>query len=425
MKWCVILLPAVWWMLVGPTAPASAEEPVRVPAQVDTGLAGGFVGGGGSVDGGGPALTWESALFAGTSNMFLNVTVPIVITTDGVLPRTWDGARDFAHALRVLSYRGESDDLTFSLFLGEETLLGEDGVARHLRPQVWIENPSTLLSLQVRRRPVTLRLRLLDVTEPRVGTVAVTVDWPPRWRLQALWWGVSQLPVTVADGLGVVAVDEARGVVLPAETRWFSAQSLGVEREFSPFLARVQLTNLDVRDPAATGGLLAFGTAFPWRSMSFLLEAGVGGDHWVPWPLGPFFLVREVTADLRSLGSGRTLSQRIGQRDRPGWGALVQGGLELDEHLTLRAGAFATPLERTVDGAVDAFLGRRFLLSAHGAWDTLARAWTFSVETRFSFNRHWFLWGRAASQFVLDAQTPEIGRIDLVMLGVGIRTRLE
>ncbi|MBA4357754.1 MAG: hypothetical protein C0405_08525, partial [Desulfovibrio sp.] len=333
------------WLLTVAVAAAAAEEPVRVPAQVETGVAGGFVGGGGADGGGEPALTWESALFAGTSNMFLNVTVPVIFTTEGVLARTWDDARDFAHALRVLSYRGDSEDLKFSLFLGEETRLGEDGVARHLLPQVWLENPSTLASLQVQRDPVTLRLRLLDVTEPRIGTVSVNARWPHRWRLLADWWGVSRLPVALADNLGDVHLDADRGVVEPARTRWFSAQSLGAEREFSGFLARARVVSLDARDPAATGGLLALGTSVPWRGMSFLIEAGAGGDHWVPWPLGPFFLVRELAADLRTLNPGRTLAQRLEARDRPGWGAQVQGGLDLDERLTLRAGALATPLE--------------------------------------------------------------------------------
>ncbi len=409
----VILCLAPW-----PGATAVAGEPVRVPAQVETGIAGGMVDRG-------PALTWESALFAGTSNMFLNVTVPVVFTTDGVLPRTWDGARDFAHALRVLSYRGDSEELKFSLFMGEETRLGDDGVARNLLPQVWLENPSTLASLQVQWEPVTLRLRLLDVTEPRIGTVSVIAQWPPRWRLTASWWGVSRLPVALADGLGDVRIDEARGVVEPARTRRFSAQSLGVERELGRLLARARVVNLDVRDPAATGGLLALGTAVPWHGLSLHLEAGAGGDHWVPWTLGPFFLVRELAADLRSLNPGTTLAQRLEARDRPGWGAQVQAAFELDERLTLRAGAFATPLERTVDGAVDAFFGRRFLLSGHGAWDTEHRAWTFSLETRFSVNRRWFVWGRASSLFVVDAAAPGLSRIDLVMLGVGIRTRLE
>ncbi|MBU1242152.1 hypothetical protein KKD52_00465 [Myxococcota bacterium] len=407
-------------MLVGPgwCRPVGAAEPVRVPAQVETGLAGGMVDRG-------AALTWESALFAGTSNMFLTVTVPVVFTTDGVLARTWDDARDFAHALRVLSYRGQSDDLKFQWFLGEETRLGEDGVARHLLPQIGLEHPSTLASLQLQRDPVTLRLRLLDVTDPRVGTASVAVDWPQPWRLTAGWWGISRLPVTLADGLGDVELDEEHGLVVPASTRWFSAQWLGFEREFSGFLARARLVNLDARDPAATGGLLALGTARTWHGLSFLVEAGAGGDHWVPWPLGPFFLVREWSADLRTIDDGQTLSQRLGARTEPGWGVQVAGGFELDERITLRAGAFATPLERTVDGAVDAFLGRRFLLSAHGAWDVELGAWTLGLETRFSVNRRWFVWGRAASQFIVDADARRFARIDLLMLGVGIRTRLE
>jgi hypothetical protein len=74
---------------------------------------------------------------------------------------------------------------------------------------------------------------------------------------------------------------------------------------------------------------------------------------------------------------------------------------------------------------VDAFLGRRFLLSALGALDVALGAWTLGLETRYSVNRRWFVWGRAASQFIVDADARRFSRVDLLMLGVGIRTRLE
>jgi hypothetical protein len=398
-------------------APARAAEPVRVPAQVETGLALGAVDRA-------AAATWEGALFAGTENLFVNVTIPVVFTADGVLPRTWDDARDFAHALRVLSYRGESDDLKVSLFLGEETRLGDDGVARNLLPQLLLEHPVTLASLQLWRSPVNLRLRLFDVTEPRLGNVSATVDWPRGWRWGGAWWGVRRLPVELSDGLGDVRVDAARGVVEPARTRWFSAQQLGVEHERGGFAAGLRLVNLEPTDPAATGALLSFGTARPWRGLTFRVEGGAGGKAWTPWPLGPFFLVRELAADLGTLQGGQTLAQRLDARTGPGWGALAQAGWESDK-LAVRMGAFATPLERTVDAAADAFLGRRFILAAHGAWDQQGRAWTLSLEARLAFGRHWYAWSRAQSLYVLDVESPRFARVDLLMLGVGIRTRLE
>ncbi len=402
--------------LVG-TPMADAAEPVRVPAHVETGLAPGMAQGA-------AALTWEGALFAGTENLFLNVTIPVVFTADGVLPRTWDGARDFAHALRVLSYRGESDDLRVSLFLGEETRLGDDGVARNLLPQLLFEHPGTLASLQVRRTPVTARLRLLDVTDPRIGNVSVTADWPRSWRWGASWWGVSRLPVVLADSLGEVALDETQGVVEPARTRWFSAQQLGVEHERGGWLAGLRLVNLDPTAPAATGALFSLGTARPWHGLSFRIEGGAGGEAWCPWPLGPFFLVREWAAGLGAFQGGQTLAQRLDARTGPGWGAQVQAAWESDK-VALRAGGFATPLERTVDAAADAFLGRRFILAAHGAWDVERRAWSLSLETRLALGRRWFVWGRAQSLYALDAEAGRYARVDLLMLGVGIRARLE
>lgn len=398
-------------------APARAAEPVRVPAQVETGLALGAVDRA-------AAATWEGALFAGTENLFVNVTIPVVFTADGVLPRTWDGARDFAHALRVLSYRGESDDLKVSLFLGEETRLGDDGVARNLLPQLLLEHPGTLASLQLWRAPVSLRLRLFDVTEPRMGNVQATVDWPKGWRWGGAWWGVRRLPVELADGLGDVRVDATRGVIEPFRTRWFSAQQLGVEHERGGWQAGLRLVNLEPTSPAATGALLSLGTALPWHGLTFRVEGGVGGKAWTPWPLGPFFLVRELAADLRTVQGGQTLARKLDERTGPGWGAQTQVAWESDK-LAVRVGAFATPLERTVDAAADAFLGRRFILAAHGAWDQQGRAWTCSLEARLAFGRHWYAWSRAQSLYVLDAQTPRFDRVDLLMLGVGIRTRLE
>jgi len=403
-------------VVVGPTA-AGAAEPVRVPAHVETGVAPG-------VADGAPALTWESALFAGTENLFLNVTVPVVLTTDGVLPRTWDGARDFAHALRVLSYRGESDDLRVSLFLGEETRLGDDGVVRNLLPQLLLEHPGTLASLQVRRAPVTVRLRLLDVTDPRLGNVSVTADLPRSWRWTASWWAVPRLPEELADSLGDVAIDEARGIVEPARTRWFSAQQLGVEHERGGWLAGLRLVNLDPTAPDATGALLSLGTARPWHGLSVRAEGGAGGEAWSPWPLGPFFLVREWAAGLGAFQDGQTLAQRLDARTNPGWGAQLQAAWEIDK-VAVRAGAFATPIERTVDAAADAFLGRRFILAAHGAWDVRQRAWTVSLETRLALGRRWFVWGRAQSLYALEAGAGRFERVDLLMLGVGIRARLE
>ena len=415
------ILVSVWVLSVLAVQPrwVHAAEPLRTPAQVETGLAGLW-------HNNAPGLAWESSLMAGTENMFLGLTVPLYLTFDdrGFLKNYWNHASDFAHVLRVLSYRGEGEKLHFSFFLGETAQLGEDAVARRLLVQLWEENPVSTLVFSIQRDPVRLTTRLVDIVTPRLFHLGVDLRPNGSWQGGAGFWMDTRFPLRMHDDLGDPVVNRDRGMLEPAETDLFTAQEVNVRWNKGSWGVSAALLNLDLKG-SGTGLLLGLHRGSPSGGLTAALEGGAGGHAFVPWIMGPFYWMRSMDATNLTGQGDRTLARFLAERDSPGWGVRGELGWRFGEPGSIRMGMVYSCLETTAELSLDLFLRKRFVLVASGAWNVENRALALSVEARYSLDRRWFVWSRLRSAWLLEPDELMPSRNDLLLLGVGIRERLE
>ncbi len=385
---------------------------------------------GGGLYKGDPAAALGVSLDASTKQISFGLTTPFTFALGEEGPtfveREWDSPTDYAHTIRYLTWRSRTRFMKVGLRIGEthNTTMAFGGLVSHANYLLFLDTPHTGAQFGLSHENVDLFGFLSDFVQPTSGGGTFTAKFSSGLLFGGSLFGDPQLPLSMADPMGEVEVDQNLGVRLPFSTQglWAFALHGGVAPTSWLTLAGELLT-LDPSQGRSYGGLVHLRGTYRSTRLSLKGEVGggVGGAGFLPFFVGPFYLLQRE--EVRE-GEHRTLREFLmGQCSASaGFSLNAQLDLALSKKSDLSlSGAFVRNRvgdTATLQGAL--ILSRRLTVAAYGALQGSQRG-IFSLEGRVALPSGWFVWVRAKRLFTISRGSEYYALASQLLAGVGYR----
>ncbi len=385
---------------------------------------------GGGLHKGDPAAALGVAFDASTEQISFGLSAPFTFTLGDQGPafveREWDTPTDYAHTIRYLTWRSRTRFMKVGLRIGEthNTTLALGGLVSHTNALLFLDTPHTGAQLGLSHDNIDAFLFLSDFVEPANGGGTFTVRFSPGLLFGGSFFRDPQMPLHMAAPTGEMNVDNNLGERTPSSTQNLWALSLHGGVEPTSWLTLTgELLTLDPTRGKSYGGLIHARAAYYGDRLTLkgVLSAGGGGAHFLPFFVGPFYLLQREEA---REGEGETLQEFLehSRSINTGFSMSAQLSFALTKQSELSlSGAFLR--NRLGDTALlqgTLILSRRLTVAAYGALQGNERG-VFSFEGRLALPKGWFVWLRAKRLFAISPGSDYYTPTSQLLTGVGYR----
>jgi hypothetical protein len=380
-----------------------------------------------------PAQAFEIGFDATSDQISVGLVIPFLTTvsqnTLNFEKKMWDTPTDYAHILRYLTWKGSTRLAKVGFRIGEEhsITLGNGSIVNSLNYLLLLDHPHTGFQGGFEHENFKGLIFADDFVDPHgVGFFLELSLWN-NISFGASLFSDFQMPLTMENSLGEIAVDSNKAILLPFTTERFTPMALSFGYKYnSYFKGDLDLVSLDFSDKQSLGAHLSFSSTIKTKNYSFdgKLSIAGGGNHFAPWVAGPLYLLKRVCNKNDGPCTGSTLLHEIQTNQSKELGFGVNFGFSFKSSININSGWKRSFLGNLMDLSIEIIVSKRAVIALYAATDG-ENNHLFSTESRISLWKGWFFWGRAKQLFAIFPGNDYYSPASQFLAGVGYRETTE
>ncbi|MDA3864274.1 MAG: hypothetical protein PF689_10455 [Deltaproteobacteria bacterium] len=395
------------------------------PAQVELNFGGGLFQGN-------PAGKIEVGFDAISDSIGFGLVAPFITSYKNnnfeFYSRGWDSPGDYAHTIRYLSWRGQHNQLKGQIRIGEEYnfTLGNSLLMHHFNNLIFMDHQHSSGSLDLKDDNLHLQGFMNDFVEPEIFGGTLSFNFLSRYKLGASFLLDNKFPKELSDPENMshsIDIDQERGKLTPFSTTKFFNSSIFANFNFNQYWsAGITLSSLKPDSFDYYGGQIHLEAKFEPKNFKLGFKTSVAGgfDKFSPWLMDSFYLMRRYYSEIDA--GQTTLHEKLSNKTNPGWGGNFDFFLGYKDNLFLEGGIKHTDLNSVFHMSGEFIITKKFILAFYGAGD-LSKNYMFSMISRISVYKNWYLWGQAKRLFAIIPGNNYYESSSCYLAGIGYKLR--
>ncbi len=342
--------------------------------------------------------------------------------------RGWDSPGDYAHTIRYLSWRGQHNQLKGQIRIGEEYnfTLGNGLLMHHFNNLIFMDHQHSSGSFDLKDENLHLQGYMNDFVDPEIFGGTFSLSFLNKYKTGISFLLDKNFPKKLSDPdnmNNLTNIDQDRGELIPFSTTKFLNSSIFANFEFNQNLTSgITFSSLKPDSFDYYGGQIHLEAKFEPKNFKLGFKVAIAGgfDKFSPWLTDPFYLMKRNYSEIEA--GETTLYEKLSNKTNPGWGGNFEFFLGYKDYFFIEGGINQTDLNSIFHLSGEFIISKRFILAFYGAGD-ISRNYIFSMISRISVFKNWYLWGQAKRLFAIAPGNNYYESSSCYLTGIGYKLR--